>query len=126
MAAEPNADLVERVARAIAISDGLDPDEMHEGSPIWLDREDNARAAIAAMPEAGRWSAKACRSQQQIINAMLPIAAPPPSAPNWLNCGRLCGKFADMQMKTKALVIMQQNITSASPAKHSHQGQSHD
>ena len=53
--------MIERIARAICIADGVDPDaegyglgvQMPEGEryPLWKAREKQARAAIAALKE---------------------------------------------------------------------------
>ena len=44
--------MIENVARAICEANGCDPDAIHEGSPIWVDWVDDAKAAIAAMQQA--------------------------------------------------------------------------
>jgi len=45
---QPTADAatVERVARALCKVNGCDPDETHEGHPLWTNWEDEALAAI--------------------------------------------------------------------------------
>jgi hypothetical protein len=47
--AEPDADDVERVARAICAENGEDPDDCRDGAPLWELYKGDARAAIAAM-----------------------------------------------------------------------------
>jgi hypothetical protein len=45
-------DKLEAVARAICISDGLDPDDTFMGLPVWNEWVPNARAALSAIPDA--------------------------------------------------------------------------